>query len=51
LMYALGRNLQYDDAPAVREIVRGAARNNDTLSSLIAGVVTSVPFQMRRSAS
>ena len=25
LMYALGRNLQYYDAPAVREIVRGAA--------------------------
>ena len=47
LMYALGRNLQYYDAPAVRAIVREAARNNYTLSSLIAGVVTSVPFQMR----
>jgi hypothetical protein len=47
LMYALGRNLHYDDAPAVREIVRGAARDNYTLSSLVAGVVKSVPFQMR----
>jgi hypothetical protein len=47
LMYALGRNLQYYDAPVVRAIVRGAARNNYTLPSLIAGVVTSAPFQMR----
>src|SRR5262249_16857493 len=26
LMYAVGRNLQYYDAPAVREIVRGSTR-------------------------
>ena len=47
LMYALGRNLQYFDAPAVRAIVRGAAADNYTLSALVAGVVKSVPFQMR----
>jgi mono/diheme cytochrome c family protein len=47
LMYAVGRNLQYYDAPAVREIVRQAARENYTLSSLVMGVVKSVPFQMR----
>ncbi|MEO8260200.1 MAG: DUF1592 domain-containing protein [Acidobacteriota bacterium] len=47
LMYALGRNLQYYDAPAVRAIVRGAAREHYTLSSLVAGVVTSIPFGMR----
>ena len=35
LMYALGRNLQYYDAPAVRAIVRGAARDNYTLASLV----------------
>jgi hypothetical protein len=47
LMYALGRNLQYYDEPSVRQIVREAARSNYTFSSLILGVVKSVPFQMR----
>jgi hypothetical protein len=49
LMYALGRNLQYYDAPAVRAIVREAAPSGYTLSSLVLGVVKSVPFQMRNS--
>jgi Protein of unknown function (DUF1592)/Protein of unknown function (DUF1588)/Protein of unknown function (DUF1587)/Protein of unknown function (DUF1585)/Protein of unknown function (DUF1595)/Planctomycete cytochrome C len=47
LMYAVGRNLQYYDTSAVREIVRSAARDKYTLSSLVLGVVKSVPFQMR----
>jgi hypothetical protein len=47
LMYALGRNLQYYDAPAVRTIVREAAASRYTLSSLVMGVVKSTPFQMR----
>jgi hypothetical protein len=47
LMYALGRNLQYYDAPAVRAIVRQAAPANYTLASLVAGVVNSAPFQLR----
>ena len=33
--------------PAARAIVRGAARENYTLASLVAGIVKSVPFQMR----
>jgi hypothetical protein len=48
LMYAAGRNLQYYDVPAVREIARGAARDKYTLSSLVLGVVKSAPFQMRQ---
>ena len=41
-MYALGRNLQYYDAPSVRAIVRDAARQTDTrCSSLVMGVVKS----------
>ena len=47
LMYAVGRNLQYYDSPAVREVVRGAARDKYTLSSLVLGIVKSAPFQMR----
>jgi hypothetical protein len=47
LMYALGRNLQYYDQPAVRAIVRDAAPGNYTLASLVAGVVKSAPFELR----
>jgi hypothetical protein len=50
LMYAAGRNLQYYDAPAMREIVRSAAPGKYTFSSLVLGVVRTVPFQMRRAS-
>ena len=50
LAYALGRGLEYYDAPAVRKIVRESASNDHHWSSLILGVVRSVPFQMRRMA-
>ena len=47
LMYAVGRNLQYYDAPAVRAVLREAALSRYTLASLVLGVVKSRPFQMR----
>ena len=50
MTYALGRGLEYYDAPAVRQIVREAARDDDRWSSVILGVVRSIPFQMRRVA-
>ena len=49
LTYGLGRGLGYYDAPAVRTITRDAARSDYRLSSLILGVVESIPFQMRSS--
>jgi hypothetical protein len=51
LTFALGRGAEYYDAPSVREIVRGAAGNDYRFSSLVLGVVKSLPFQMRRSPS
>ena len=51
LTYALGRGLEYYDAPAVRAITRDAARDDDRFSSVIMGIVNSMPFQMRRSQS
>jgi hypothetical protein len=48
LTYALGRGLEYYDAPAVRAIVRSAARDDYRFSSMIAGIVQSAPFTMRR---
>ena len=49
LTYALGRGLDHYDGPAVRQIVRDAAGNNNQFSSLVLGIVESTPFQMRRS--
>ena len=49
LTYALGRGMDYYDAPAIRAITREARNNDYRFSSLILGVVRSAPFQMRRS--
>jgi hypothetical protein len=51
LIYALGRGIEYYDAPAVRRIVREAAADNYRFQTLILGVVRSTPFQMRMSES
>ena len=48
LTYALGRGLGYADMPVVRAIVRDAARTDYKFSSLVLGVVNSMPFQMRK---
>jgi hypothetical protein len=49
LTFALGRGVEYYDAPAVRRIVRDARDEDYRFSSLILGIVTSTPFQMRMS--
>jgi len=49
LTYALGREVEAYDMPAVRKILREAAPGDYRWSSLISGVIESVPFQMRRS--
>jgi hypothetical protein len=46
LTYALGRTIGYDDMPAVRTIVRDAARRENRFSALIMAVVASRPFRM-----
>ena len=51
LTYALGRQIEYDDAPAIRAIVRAAAADDYRWSSMILAIVKSTPFQMRRSRS
>jgi mono/diheme cytochrome c family protein len=47
LTYALGRGLTAADMPAVRTIARDARRDNYRFSSVVLGIVRSVPFQMR----
>jgi hypothetical protein len=51
LTYALGRGMEYYDAPSIRGIVRSAAPDDYRWSSVILGIVKSAPFQMRRSGS
>jgi hypothetical protein len=50
MVYALGRGLTGTDMPAVRTVVREASRDNYRFSSLILGIVRSVPFRMRIAA-
>jgi hypothetical protein len=51
LTYALGRGLEYYDMPAVRRVIRQSVGDDYRWSSLVLGIVTSTPFQMRRSES
>jgi hypothetical protein len=49
LTFALGRGVEYFDAPAIRQILRDAEPDDYRFASLILGIVNSVPFQMRTS--
>ena len=51
MIYALGRGLEYYDAPTVRGILRDAAEEEYRFSSIILGIVKSPPFRMRRTES
>jgi hypothetical protein len=46
MTYALGREVEYYDLPAIRQITRDAASSDYRWSSLIKGIVKSAPFQM-----
>jgi mono/diheme cytochrome c family protein len=50
LAYAIGRGLQDTDRPTVRAVVRDAAPADYRWSSIVLGIVKSLPFQMRKSA-
>jgi mono/diheme cytochrome c family protein len=49
MTFALAREVETFDAPAIRQVVRDAKEQNYRFSSLILGIATSTPFQMRRS--
>jgi hypothetical protein len=44
MMYAVNRELEYFDMPQVRAVVRRAAKDNYTLSSIVQGIVRSDAF-------
>ena len=47
MMYALGREIQPQDMPQVRAIVRAAAKNDNRFSSIVSGIVSSGAFRMQ----
>jgi hypothetical protein len=47
LMYGVGREIKFYDMPAVRTVMRDAAKNRYRFSDVVLGVVKSAPFQMR----
>jgi hypothetical protein len=47
MMYGVGRETKYYDMPAVRTVMRDAAKNRYRFSDLILGIVRSAPFQMK----
>jgi hypothetical protein len=51
LVYALGRGLEYQDAPAIRQMVRRSEQNNYSFESLLLGLVRSTPFTMKKSTA
>jgi hypothetical protein len=48
MTYALGRRVEYFDMPAIRRIIRDAAKDNNRFSAYALGVVNSRAFQMSR---
>ena len=48
LTFALGRGVEYYDAPAVRQIIAETRNDNYRFSRLITSIVSSTPFQMRK---
>jgi hypothetical protein len=46
LTYAMGRKIEYYDMPALRTVVRDAARQENRFAALIMAVVSSRPFRM-----
>lgn len=50
MTYALGHKVEHHDMPFVRAILREAAKTDYRFSSLVLGIVRSVPFQKRSAA-
>jgi hypothetical protein len=48
MIYGLGRGVDHRDLPLVRQIARDAARSDFRWSSIVSGIVSSAPFQMKK---
>jgi len=45
MVYALGRPVEYYDRPALRQITKEATEHSNRWSSVVLGIVNSMPFQ------
>jgi len=48
MTYGLGRGIELDDRPLVRDVARKAAARDDRWSAIVLGIVQSAPFQMKK---
>jgi uncharacterized protein DUF1585/uncharacterized protein DUF1588 len=48
MAYAIGRRMEYYDAPTIRRIVSSAEKNNYRMQDFVLGVVKSDAFRMKR---
>lgn len=48
LTYAIGRGVEYFDAPTIDRIVADAGKSGGSLQEIVKGIVRSAPFQKRR---
>jgi Protein of unknown function (DUF1585) len=51
MTYGLGRGLEYQDMPLVRQIARDAEKKDYRFSAIVMGIIQSAPFEMKRTAS
>jgi hypothetical protein len=51
MTYGLGRGLEANDMPLVRAIATNAAKQNYRFSTIVLGIVESVPFTMKKAAA
>jgi len=51
LTYALGRNVEYRDMPAVRRIVHGAQTDDYRFESIVLGIISSDAFRKREAVA
>jgi hypothetical protein len=47
MTYGLGRGMESTDMPVIRGIAASSATQNYRFSSVVLGIVKSVPFQMK----
>jgi hypothetical protein len=50
MTYALGRRVEAADMPAIRAVIRDAAKNENRMSSFVTGVINSAAFRMAKAA-
>ncbi|HEX5109414.1 MAG TPA: DUF1592 domain-containing protein [Vicinamibacterales bacterium] len=48
MTYGLGRGIELDDRPLVRQVARSAAARDYRWSAVVLGIVQSAPFQMKK---